>query len=166
MDYRPNVDAVMWFAAEIWPRIRAARPEARCLVVGQKPTQSVQALAGQAGVTVTGAVEDTRPYISGAGAYVAPLRLGGGTRFKLLEAMALGRPVISTTVGAEGFPVTSGRELLIADSPVDFAQAVLRVLADRGLGRALGEAGRAFVRAHYDWRVIVPKLETVYTGRL
>jgi glycosyltransferase involved in cell wall biosynthesis len=150
--------------AEIWPWVRAGAPDARCLIVGQKPAPAVQALERQAGCRVTGAVEDTRPYIAGASVYIAPLRQGGGTRFKLLEAMALGRPIVSTPVGAEGFPVAAGRELLIAASAAGFAQAVLRLLADRDLARQLGAAGRAFVSARYDWRVIVPALERVYAS--
>ncbi len=164
MDYRPNVDAVLWFMAEVWPRVRAEAPRARCLIVGQRPTPAVQALGRQAGCAVTGAVEDTRPFIAEASVYIAPLRQGGGTRFKLLEALALGRPVVSTTLGAEGFPVTAGRELLIADSAADFARAVLRLMADQALAQQVGSAGRAFVRARYDWRVIVPALERVYAG--
>ncbi len=162
MDYRPNVDAVLWFAREIWPRLRARVPAAEGLIVGQKPTPAVRALHGQAGLVVTGAVEDTRPYIARAGVYVAPLRMGGGTRFKLLEAMALGRPIVSTTVGAEGFPVTSGQELILADEPASFAEAVADLLGDEPRARALAAAGRAFVRARYDWRVIIPAVEALY----
>lgn len=162
MDYRPNVDAVLWFTEAIWPRIRAANPEAEFIIVGQKPTARVQALHGQHGITVTGAVEDARPYIANASVYVAPLRMGGGTRFKLLEAMALAKPIVSTTLGAEGFAVQHGRELLLADEPTAFAQAVLNVMGDAPRAQALGVAGRAFVRAHYDWQVIIPTLEAIY----
>jgi glycosyltransferase involved in cell wall biosynthesis len=163
MDYRPNVDAVLWFARQVWPHIRARRPEARFVVVGQKPTGPVQALDGRDGIEVTGAVDDARPFIAGTDVYVAPLRMGGGTRFKLLEAMALARPVVATTIGAEGFPVQPGRELLVADSPVEFARAVLGVLDDAAQAQALGRAGRAFVQAHYDWSVIIPALEASYS---
>ncbi len=165
MDYRPNVDAVVWFASEIWPRLRAARPGAQFLVVGQKPAPAVQALHGRAGIVVTGAVDDTRPYLAQAAVYVAPLRMGGGTRFKLLEALALGRPVVSTTLGAEGFAVQTGRELVIADRPAEFAEAVAALLSNPARGQALAQAGRTFVAAHYDWSVIIPALESVY-GRL
>lgn len=165
MDYRPNVDAVLWFAADIWPRIRAQQAEAQFVIVGQKPAPAVQALHGRNAITVTGAVDDVRPYIAGASVYVAPLRLGGGTRFKLLEAMALRTPIVSTTMGAEGFAVADGRELLLADSPDDFAEAVLRLMADAALRTKLAEAGLACVRAHYDWSVIVPALEGIYSAR-
>jgi glycosyltransferase involved in cell wall biosynthesis len=164
MDYRPNLDAVLWFAGEILPRIRAARPEAQLVVVGQKPPERLLKLNGRNGVVITGAVEDVRPFIAGAAVYVAPLRMGGGTRFKLLQAMALARPIVSTTVGAEGFAVRSGRELLLADSPAGFAAEVLALLDDPARAAALGRAGQAFVRAGYDWSAITPKLEAVYAG--
>jgi sugar transferase (PEP-CTERM/EpsH1 system associated) len=162
MDYRPNVDAVLWFASEILPRIRAVRPEVEFVIVGQEPAERVQRLNGQNGVVVMGAVDDVRPFIAGAAVYTAPLRMGGGTRFKLLEAMALARPIVSTTLGAEGFPVTSGRELMLADSPAAFGDAVLALLADPARADALGQAGRAFVRARFDWGVIIPKFEALY----
>lgn len=162
MDYRPNVDAVLWFAKDIWPRIHAHRLEAQFMIVGQRPTAPVRRLHGQQGIVVTGAVEDVRPHLAAASVYAAPLRMGGGTRFKLLEAMALARPIVSTTLGAEGFAVRSGRELLLADAPEAFAEAVLSLLADPARAQALGEAGRAFVAAHYDWSVIVPILEALY----
>jgi glycosyltransferase involved in cell wall biosynthesis len=162
MDYRPNVDAVLWFAETIWPRIRARRPAAEFVIVGQKPVASVRALHDQHGITVAGAVEDVRPYIARAGVYVAPLRMGGGTRFKLLEAMALARPIVSTTLGAEGFAVQHGRELLLADEPEAFAQAVLDVMSNNARAEALGAAGRAFVQSHYDWSVIIPAVENIY----
>lgn len=159
MDYRPNVDAVVWFCEAIWPRVRAAIPEARFYIVGQSPTAVVRALGSRPGVVVTGAVADVKPYIAGAAVYVAPLRMGGGTRFKLLEAMALGRAVVSTRIGAEGFAVMDGRELRLADGAGDFAGAVVDVLRDADQRAGLGERGRAFVAAGYDWGQIVPVVE-------
>jgi sugar transferase (PEP-CTERM/EpsH1 system associated) len=165
MDYRPNVDAAMWFIEAILPRIQAVRPEVQFFAVGQKPPEKLRRLHGQHGVTVTGLVEDPRPYIAAAAVYVAPLRMGGGTRFKLLEAMAQGRPVVSTTLGAEGFAVQSGRELLLADTPAEFAAAVLRLLEAPAEAQALAQAGHAFAQAGYDWSVIIPKLEAAYQLR-
>lgn len=162
MDYRPNVDAAVWFAAEVFPKVLAAAPGARFVIVGQQPAPAVARLAALPGVVVTGGVEDARPYIAGAAVYVAPLRMGGGTRFKLLEAMALERPVVTTRLGAEGFDVAHGRELLLADKAGEFAGAIIRLLADPGLGRRLGRAGRAFVLAHHDWRAILPRIESAY----
>ncbi len=164
MDYRPNLDAALWFADEILPRIRARQPGARLVLVGQQPPATLVQRGQQPGVVVTGAVEDTRPYIASAAVYVAPLRMGGGTRFKLLEAMALARPVVSTRLGAEGFAVQDGRDLLLADSAEEIAAACLRLLAEVDLGRQLGLAGRAFVQAHHDWGIIVPRLENVYAS--
>ncbi len=162
MDYRPNVDAVTWFASEIWPRVRAQAPDATFWIVGQAPTAVVRALDGRDGVHVTGAVDDTRPYIAGAQAYVAPLRMGGGTRFKILEAFALRRPVISTHIGAEGFPLQNGREALLVDTPQAFADAVGSVLQDPDLARRLGAGGRALAVAQYDWAAIAPRLEDLW----
>jgi polysaccharide biosynthesis protein PslH len=166
MDYRPNVDAAVWFAEAIWPRLRAQQLAAEFHIVGQQPSAAVRRLAALPGVVVTGAVPDIRPHLARATVYVAPLRMGGGTRFKLLEAFALGRPVVSTRIGAEGFAVTDGRELLLADTAEAFAAAVQRLLADPALAGQIGAAGRAFVRASYDWRMIVPRLEAVYAGLL
>ena len=160
MDYRPNVDAATWFVHDILPHIQREQPDVQFVIVGQKPTAAVQRLAEQPGVVVTGAVEDTRPYITKAAGYVAPLRMGGGTRFKLLEALALGSPIVSTAIGAEGFAVTSGNELLLADTPVEFAQAVLKILNDQPQRQRLTEAGYKFVKG-YDWGQIVPKVEAL-----
>lgn len=162
MDYRPNVDAVAWFVAEIWPRVRTRFPAATFWIVGQAPTRAVRALSGRDGVHVTGAVDDTRPHIAGAQVYVTPLRMGGGTRFKILEAFALGRPVVSTHIGAEGFSLTNGREALLADTPLAFAEAVCRVIEEPDLETRLGAAGRTFVATHYDWAAIGPRLNGLW----
>jgi glycosyltransferase involved in cell wall biosynthesis len=161
MDYRPNVDAALWFAREILPRIREQKPGARFVVVGQRPPPSLARLNGRGGVAVLDTVSDARPYIARCAVFVAPLRMGGGTRFKLLQAMALGRPIVATTIGAEGFSVQTGREVLIADTEADFAHQVLRVLGDTTLARKLTQAGRAFVEAGYDWAAIIPRLEAL-----
>lgn len=163
MDYRPNVDAAEWFAAQMLPAIQARRPEAQFVIVGQKPSPRLLALGERPGVVVTGAVEDVRPFIARAAVFVAPLRMGGGTRFKLLEAMALGTPIVSTHVGAEGFDVASGRELLLADSPADFVEAVLSLSRVEGLRRDLTEAALRFVRANYDWEAIIPRVEAAWS---
>ena len=162
MDFRPNVDAVLWFAREVLPRIRAEAPEARFIVVGQHPHRRLDVLRNNPAVTLTGWVEDTRPYIAEAAVYVAPLRMGGGTRLKLLEAMALGRAMVATRLGAEGYPVTDGREMLLADTPVDFAAAVVSLLRAPERRAELGRVARAFVERRYDWGVIVPRVEAVY----
>ena len=162
MDFRPNVDAVLWFARKVFPRIRAQVPEVHFFVVGQRPHRWLDDLRDDSAITLTGWVEDTRPYIAQAAVYVAPLRIGGGTRLKLLEAMAMGRPVVTTRLGAEGYPVTHGRELLLADTPADFSAVVVSLLCAPEQGIQLGQAARAFVEQHYDWQAIVPQVEAVY----
>jgi len=162
MDFRPNVDAVLWFAREVLPRVRAEVPEAHFVVVGQRPHRRLDGLRGDPAVRLTGWVEDTRPYIARAAVYVAPLRMGGGTRLKLLEAMAMGKPMVATRLGAEGYPVTDGDELLLADTPADFAAAVVALLRAPERRAELGRAARAFVERRYDWRAIVPRVEAVY----
>jgi len=162
MDFRPNVDAVLWFAERVLPRVRVAMPEARLVVVGQRPHARLDALRGRGDVLITGAVADVRPYIAGASVYVAPLRMGGGTRLKVLEAMAMGVPIVSTSMGVDGFEVQNGREVVIADEPDRFAAEVVKLAGDSRQRQALHDHGRRFVEASYDWRVIVPRLEQVY----
>jgi len=162
MDFRPNVDAVLWFARKVLPGVQAEVPEVHFFVVGQRPHRRLDGLRGDPAVTLTGWVEDSRPYIAQAAVYVAPLRIGGGTRLKLLEAMATGKPVVATRLGAEGYPVTHGHELLLADTPVDFAAAVVALLRAPEQRAALGRVARAFVEQHYDWRTIVPRVEEAY----
>jgi glycosyltransferase involved in cell wall biosynthesis len=161
MDYRPNVDAMLWFGQEIWPRIRAARPAATWAIVGQKPHARLERLRGLPGVTITGMVPDVRPYLAGATVYVMPLRMGSGTRLKLIEAMAVGAPIVSTRLGAEGFPVSDGRELLLADEPGAFARAVLRLLENDDLRARLAAAGR-HMAWQFDWRRVMPKFLEIY----
>jgi glycosyltransferase involved in cell wall biosynthesis len=162
LDFRPNIDAVIWFAREVLPRIRARCPAAQLFVVGKRPAAILHTLAAS-GATIVGQVPDARPYIAGAAVYVVPMRIGGGVRLKLLEALALEAPVVSTTMGAEGVAgLCGGEHCLLADDAEQYAGAVLRLLADRALGRRLGAAGRLFVREHYDWTVIVPRLDALY----
>ncbi|MCK4316438.1 MAG: glycosyltransferase [Anaerolineae bacterium] len=162
MDFRPNVDAVLWFAQRVLPRVRAELPGVHFVVVGQRPHRRLDPLREDPVVKLTGWVEDTRPYIAQAAVYVAPLRMGGGTRLKLLEAMAMGKAVVATRLGAEGYPVTDGRELLLADTPADFAAVVVALLRAPERRAELGRAARTFVEQRYDWRVIVPRVEAVY----
>ena len=162
MDYRPNIDAADWFANEVFPRIRNMHDEVKFLIVGQSPTRQVLNLAKRPGITVTGSVDDIRPYIAAATVCVVPLRMGGGTRFKILEAMALSKPVVSTTIGAEGFPVTDGKEILIADNPQDLVRAIDSLLCQKDNRVLLGKAGRTFVSNNYRWKAIMPIVEKLY----
>ena len=162
MDFRPNVDAVLWFADEVLPLITARIPDARFYAVGQSPHPRLSALAGHPAVEITGRVPDTRPYIAGAGVYVIPLRIGGGTRLKVLEAMAMGQAIVSTRLGCDGFSLEDGHEVRFADDPPAFAEAVVSLLEDRDHAEALGRAARTYVEAHYGWDAIVPRLEALY----
>jgi sugar transferase (PEP-CTERM/EpsH1 system associated) len=161
MDFRPNVDAALWFANEVLPLIRQARTDARFVIVGQKPHRRLDVLRGRSDVVITGTVDDTRPFIAGCAVYVVPLRMGGGTRFKILEAAALGKAMVSTSLGCEGFPVQSGRELIVADSPREFAKAVVTLLQDSARRAELGTRARALAGA-FDWKNIIPRMEAVY----
>jgi glycosyltransferase involved in cell wall biosynthesis len=162
MDFRPNVDAVLWFARQVLPRVREQAPDARFLIVGQRPHRRLDELRADPAITLTGRVDDVRPYIARAAAYVAPLRIGGGTRLKLLEAMAMGKAIVSTRLGAEGYPVSDRQQLMLADAPDEFAAAVVNLLREPRRREALGQTARAFVEQKYDWRAIVPIVEAAY----
>ena len=162
MDFRPNVDAVTWFCAHVLPLIEEQVPDVRFTIVGVNPKKAVQRLAADPAVVVTGWVPDVRSYIQEAAVYVVPLRMGGGTRFKVLEAMALGVPIVSTRVGCEGIDLVPGEEALLADEPAAFAAAVVSLLRDPARGAEMTRRARRRVEAHYDWRAIVPRLARVY----
>jgi polysaccharide biosynthesis protein PslH len=163
LDFRPNVDALLWFAREALPLLRARRPELRLLVVGRRPAAALRDLSATGALALTGEVADTRPLIAGGAAYVVPMRIGGGVRLKLLEALALEAPTVSTTMGAEGVAgLSSDAHCLLADAPADFAAAVLRLLDDPALAARLASAGRGLVTAGYDWSAIVPRFEALY----
>jgi glycosyltransferase involved in cell wall biosynthesis len=150
---------MLYFCREILSHIRAEEPDVRLTIVGRAPTPAVQKLGDEAGVRVTGRVDDVRPDLEEATAYIVPLRIGGGTRLKIFEAMAMGKAVVSTTVGAEGLPVTSGEHLLVADEPRTFARAVVGLLRDPDRRRRLESAARALVLERYDWSVVAGELE-------
>jgi glycosyltransferase involved in cell wall biosynthesis len=157
----PNVDGVLWFLREIWPRVAAARPATRFVVVGANPSSTVIAQAGP-GVTILGPVDDLRPHLSAAAAIVVPLRLGSGTRLKILEAWAMARPVISTSLGAEGLNAMPGKQLLIADDPQTFAGSVLQVLDNPSIAEELGRAGRTLASERFSWRGAASALEAFF----
>ena len=162
MDFRPNVDAVLWFAQTVLPRIRQESPQTRFWVVGKDPHPRLAPLRADPGIVVTGWVEDVRPYIAGAALYVIPLRIGGGTRLKVLEAMAMGKAIVSTALGCEGFELVPEQELSVADTPDEFAAAVLALLRDPDGRERMGHTARLYASSQYDWRMIVPLLERVY----
>jgi glycosyltransferase involved in cell wall biosynthesis len=161
MDYRPNVDGVLWFADFVWSRIIQERPQTTWAIVGQRPAPSIQALRETQGVTVTGSVPNIQPYIAGATVFIMPLRIGSGTRLKLIEGMAAGKPVVSTRLGAEGFPVQDGVNIILADTPEQQSETILRLLREPELRGRLSSAAFELAR-QYDWRQIVPLLADFY----
>ncbi len=161
MEYPPCVDAVLYFCSEILPLIRHAINAMELWIVGGEPRPEVLKLDGSA-VHVTGRVEDVVPYYQQSTVCVVPLRAGGGTRLKILEAMALGRPVVSTTIGCEGLDVVDGEHLLIADTPEQFAEKTLRLLRDRQLYQHIAANGRRLVESRYGWDKIAERLMDVY----
>jgi len=152
MDYWPNIDAVQWFAAEVLPALRARDPALRFVIVGARPAPEVQALAAQPGITVTGTVPDVRAYVAHAALSVAPLRVARGIQNKVLEAMAMARPVLVTPQALEGIEAEVGRELLLAADAAQWIEAAASALAGSAAARdALGQAARARVLAAYSW---------------
>ena len=141
MDWMPNEDGIFYFVKEIFPQIRNRIPHTALTVVGRRPSARLLELAkATEGVQVTGAVEDIRPYVHRGSIYIVPLRVGGGTRLKIFEAMAMGKAVVSTSIGAEGLPVRPGRDIMIADTPDEFASAVIDLLQDPVRRADLGRA--------------------------
>ena len=159
MDWLPNEDAMLFFCRDILPAIRAQEPGVSVSIVGREPTPAVRRLADQDAVEVTGRVDDVRPYMRRAAVYVVPLRIGGGTRLKIFEAMAMGKAVVSTTVGAEGLPIVPDEHALIADEPEAFARSVVELLRDVPRRRRLERAARARVVERFDWSAVAGDLE-------
>lgn len=161
MDWLPNVDGVEYLVQDIWPRVRSARPQARLQIVGRNPAREVQRFDGQDGVEVTGAVPDVRPFYGSSAVVVVPLRIGGGTRIKIYEAMAMAKPVVSTTLGAEGLRFTPGQQIELADEPQTFADKIITLLDDAGLRKQIGGAARAHVCEHFSADVVARQFEKI-----
>lgn len=163
MNSPANIDAVQFLLDQVWPRVLATRPQARLVIVGRNPPASLVARARQlsASCELTGYVEDTRPYIRQSHIAVIPMRVGSGTRIKAFEAMALGRPVVSTTVGVEGLDIEAGAHYLAADRADDFADAMLRLLGDAGLRERLAAAARARLEERFSWRQVARRFEEI-----
>ncbi len=152
MDWMPNEDGVEWFVADVLPRIREHLPHTTLSIVGRHPTPRVKALGERSsGVVVTGSVPDVRPFLERAAVFIVPLRVGGGTRLKIYEAMAMERAVVSTTIGAEGLPLRDGEEIVIADDADAFARAVVQLLQDQSRARHIGAAAAGRVRREFSW---------------
>ena len=161
MDWLPNADAALWFCQEVLPAIRRECPALQLYIVGKDPAPEVLRLA-ESGVYVTGFVEDVRDYFARATVFVVPLRIGGGMRVKLLQALAMERAVVSTSIGAEGIAVTHGQNILLADSAPDFARCVVDLLRAPQLRARLGQNGRRLVAENYSWEAATDLLESAY----
>ncbi len=145
MDWQPNEDAVIYFSQEIFPLIRSELSNMKFLIVGSNPTSKVLSLSNIPGVYVTGLVDDVRPYIADASIYVVPLRIGGGTRLKILQALAMKKAVVSTSIGCEGIDVEPDKDLIVSDDPNDFASQVIMLSRNKDLRKRLGENGRSLI---------------------
>jgi glycosyltransferase involved in cell wall biosynthesis len=155
MDWMPNIDGICWFAETVWPLVKKNFPDATLAIVGRKPVEKVKQLAArEPSITVTGTVDDVRPHLAQAQAMVVPLRVGGGTRIKIFEAMATSIPVVSTRIGAEGLPVRHGESILLADEPAAFAEQIAVLFRQPELGIRLGQAALELVRRHYTWDAV------------
>jgi len=158
LDYRPNIDAALHLVEDVWPLVRRRLPDATLAIVGRGEPAERRRLQ-QPGVELTGEVPDVRPFLRRAAVVTVPVRMGGGTRLKVLEGLALGRPMVSTTLGCEGIAVRDGEHLLIADGAEAFAGAIVRLFEDAATAGALGAAGRALMERSYSWALAGARLE-------
>jgi polysaccharide biosynthesis protein PslH len=161
LSYFPNIDGVSYFVREIWPRIAETHPKARLKIIGGEAARPLLELA-QPGIELTGFVPDLRPHLAEATAVVVPLRLGGGTRLKIVEAMAMGKAIVSTTLGMEGIEAVPRRDLLVEDQPAAFADAVNRLLAEPSLAACIGQSARELAVQRYAWSGGAKALESFY----
>lgn len=166
MDYNPNVDALRWYFGEMHEALRRQIPDLRVLVVGKDPIAEVKAYANKENVTVTGSVRDVRPYYRQAWMQIVPLRIGGGTRLKIVESLAIRTPVISTSIGAQGLHLEHDKDILLADTAEDFVRETARALKDEKLRKRLEVAGLQTARARFSWKTIGAQLANVYATRL
>jgi len=163
LDWQPNLDGLQFFVRETLPFILSAQPNTTLRIVGRRPVESLRTLvAGNRQVELVGEVKDVRPYLTSASVVVVPLRIGGGSRIKILEALAAGKAVISTSIGAEGLDITPGRHFQLADTPLEFAQRTIALLSSEVERRHLGETGRSLVAERYTWDGIATKLEEAW----
>ncbi|MHB1131301.1 MAG: glycosyltransferase [Chloroflexota bacterium] len=165
MDFRPNADAVTWFAEAIWPRVRKRVPRAHFVIVGANPSAAVRGLASGPGISVTGGVPDVRPYLRASAAYALPMRIGGGIRLKALEAMAAGLPVVSTSLGCSGTTAEPGRHYWRADDAQSFAAQLVEVLLGERDSTPLLHAARSLVEEQYEWHHLAHHLEAAFPPR-
>ena len=163
LDWFPNEDGLIYFFTEIYPLIKRKAPQVNIAVVGKNPSRRLLNFSKKDNsINFTGRVDDVRTFITNAKVFIVPLRIGGGTRLKILEAMASGVPVVSTSIGAEGLDAKNNEQLLIADSPREFAEKVISIMEDKELEMRLGGEGRKFVEEKYNWKIVGDKLNGTY----
>lgn len=162
MNHPPNDEGIQFFCKEIFPGILANEPKAKLLIVGNSPSKEVQALADGDRVKVTGFVPDIRPYIASASVIIVPLLTGSGTRLKILESMAMGKAIVSTSIGAEGIRCSHGENILLADTPEEFTRRVLELMANQNYSRSVGNKAREIACEEYSWKKLSHKLEDIY----
>jgi sugar transferase (PEP-CTERM/EpsH1 system associated) len=158
LDYRANIDGITWFASEVWPLLRREMPELTLGLVGRNPAPAVQKLAALAGIRIWGTVPDVRPYVAAADLVIAPLRIARGIQNKVLEAMAMGKPVICSPAALEGINATPQRDLLLAAAPIEWLAGVRRLLGDTELRQRIAQQGRELVQREYSWNVALAAL--------
>jgi glycosyltransferase involved in cell wall biosynthesis len=162
MDWLPNEDAILFFAREILEKIKQQIPTIKLTVVGRNPRQGLlNELKAHPEISLVGRVEDVRPFVSNHALYIIPLRIGGGTRIKAYEAMAMGKAVVSTSVGIEGLPVTHGENVILADTPDNFAQAVVTLLNNDRLRQRIARNARYFVAEHFGWERVASEFADI-----
>jgi sugar transferase (PEP-CTERM/EpsH1 system associated) len=161
MDWFANEDAVLYFSREIYPHIKKRIPNVTFWIVGRNPTKKIENLAQKdKSIIITGFVKDVRSYIATSKVVIVPLRIGSGTRLKILEAMAMGKAIVSTKIGCEGLDVTDGENILMADKPLDFAQKIIELFENPSMAKKLEQAGRKLVEEKYSWDKIIRNLNT------
>jgi polysaccharide biosynthesis protein PslH len=163
MDYNPNIDALRWYFSEMHELLKRQVPNLRVLVIGKDPIAEVKAYSSKPNVTVTGSVPDVRPYYRKAWMQIVPLRIGGGTRLKIVESLAIRTPVVSTTIGAQGLDLQHDKDILLADTADDFVQQTARALKDAKLRKHLELAGLQTARARFSWKMIGAQLAQKYS---
>jgi glycosyltransferase involved in cell wall biosynthesis len=162
MDYNPNIDALRWYFSEVHERLKNLVPELEVLIVGKNPTAEIKGFSALKEVTVTGGVPDVRPYYRRAWLQIVPLRIGGGSRLKIVESLAMGTPVVSTTIGAQGLGLRHNCDILLADNAVDFARETARALRDETLRKNLAELALTTVQSRLSWPILGKQLSALY----
>jgi glycosyltransferase involved in cell wall biosynthesis len=161
MDWTPNEDGILWFVESVLPLVRKEIPNTQLVIVGRKPSRRIQELAKDPRIRVTGKVDDIRPYLAEASVYIVPLRIGGGTRIKIFEAMAAGKAVVSSGLGAEGLPVENRKNIVLVDEAKDFAREIVALERNPAEREKLGKSARRLVESKYSWASVATRFSEV-----